>query len=202
MFSINKSEHEKTRRLVGMAILTALVLVLQAISANVKFGPFTITLTLIPIVIGGILYGAKFGAALGGIFGIIVYITCISGLDAGGYMLFSVNPVYNGVQCIGKGILAGFIPAVVYKPLANKNITVATVVAALLAPVVNTGAFLLFMFTVFYDVLCEWAGNTPIAVYVVTILVGLNFIVEFAVSAVMSPAIVTVIREISKRQSQ
>ena len=42
---------EKTRRLVGMSIFTALVIVLQLVATFVKIGTFPVTLTLVPVVI-------------------------------------------------------------------------------------------------------------------------------------------------------
>ena len=52
----------KTRRMAGLSILTALVVVLQVVATFVKIGAFPVTLTLVPIVIGGALYGRKAGA--------------------------------------------------------------------------------------------------------------------------------------------
>ena len=43
---------EKTRRLTGLALMTAIIVVLQVVASFVKFGPFTITLALAPILIG------------------------------------------------------------------------------------------------------------------------------------------------------
>ena len=63
---------EKTRRLTGLALLTAIVAVLQVVASFIKFGPFTITLALAPILIGAALYGPKAGAYLGGVFGLVV----------------------------------------------------------------------------------------------------------------------------------
>ena len=57
---------EKTRRLTGLALMTAIIVVLQVVASFVKFGPFTITLALAPILIGAALYGPKAGACLGG----------------------------------------------------------------------------------------------------------------------------------------
>ena len=37
---------EKTRRLTGLALMTAIIVVLQVVASFVKFGPFTITLAL------------------------------------------------------------------------------------------------------------------------------------------------------------
>ena len=47
-----------TRTLTGMALLTAVVVILQLLGAFVRFGPFSISLVLIPIVVGAALYGA------------------------------------------------------------------------------------------------------------------------------------------------
>ena len=46
---------EKTRRLTGLALMTAIIVVLQVVASFVKFGPFTITLALAPILIGAAL---------------------------------------------------------------------------------------------------------------------------------------------------
>ena len=40
---------EKTRRLTGLALMTAIIVVLQVVASFVKFGPFTITLALAPV---------------------------------------------------------------------------------------------------------------------------------------------------------
>ena len=39
---------EKTRRLVGLSIFTALVVVLQVVATFVRIGAFPVTLTLVP----------------------------------------------------------------------------------------------------------------------------------------------------------
>ena len=72
---------EKTRRLTGLALLTAIVAVLQVVATFIKFGPFPITLALAPIIIGAALFGPKAGAYLGGVFGFVVLLACIMGWD-------------------------------------------------------------------------------------------------------------------------
>ena len=98
---------EKTRRLTGLALMTAIVVVLQVVASFVKFGPFTITLALAPILIGAALYGPKAGACLGGVFGAVVLLACILGWDPGGAILWNANPFLTALVCLGKGILAG-----------------------------------------------------------------------------------------------
>ena len=51
--------------LTGVAIFTAIVIVLQLLGSFVRFGPFSISLVLIPIVVGAALYGPGAGAWLG-----------------------------------------------------------------------------------------------------------------------------------------
>ena len=72
---------EKTKRLVGLSIFTALVVVLQLVATFVKIGAFPVTLTLVPIVVGAAIYGTKAGAWLGAVFGAVVAIACATGAD-------------------------------------------------------------------------------------------------------------------------
>ena len=81
----------KTRQLAGMAIFTAIVVVLQLLGTFVRFGPFSISLVLVPIVIGAALYGAKAGAWLGFVFGVVV-----CALDAGAFLMSREEAIAAG----------------------------------------------------------------------------------------------------------
>ena len=93
--------------MVGIAVLAALVVVLQLLSSVIKIGTVSITLTLIPIVVGAAFYGPGAGAILGTVFGLVVYINSATGADYGGNMVFLANPFLCAVVCIGKGCPAG-----------------------------------------------------------------------------------------------
>ena len=68
-----KSSLEKTKVLVGMAIFTAIVVVLQVIATALgRMGLTPPSLVLVPIVIGAAAYGLKSGAWLGLVFGVVV----------------------------------------------------------------------------------------------------------------------------------
>ena len=56
----------------GLGLLTALVIVLQMLGGFIRFGQFSISLVLAPIVIGAALYGAWAGGWLGFVFGVVV----------------------------------------------------------------------------------------------------------------------------------
>ena len=71
--SVRRSESlSKTRQLAGMALLTGIVVVLQLLGSFIRFGPFSVSLVLMPIVIGAALYGVAAGAWLGFVFGFTV----------------------------------------------------------------------------------------------------------------------------------
>lgn len=186
-------DHSKTRRLTELALFTALIIVLQVISTLVKFGPFSITLTLVPIVVGAAIYGPKTGAYLGGVFGLVATVASITGMDPGGALYWSTQPFFTVLVIMVKGTLAGLVAGLVYQALEKKEQTVAAVVSAIMCPVVNTGIFLLGTFTLFYGLLLTMAGGTNVIVFALTGLLGGNFIAEFLVSLVLGPVIVRII---------
>lgn len=206
-------KHSAIYHFVGLSMLTALVVVLQTVGGSITFGGFPITLVLIPVVIGAALFGAKDGAFLGGVFGLIVYINCANGTDVGGNMVFVANPYLCALVCIGKGILSGFAAGMMYRLISggfSKNKSenkgkengvrsyFAVFAAAIVAPVVNTGTFILGMLLFFRETLNSWAGGKPIVSYIIFVLTGINFLIELGVNLVMAPAITTIIKVIRK----
>ena len=191
-----------------LGLLVALVVALQVVSALIPpiGGAVSITLTLIPVVVGGILLGKRAGAILGFSFGLIVLINCIVALDPGGNILWNANPLFTAIICFGKGIAAGFFPALFYELICGKDKAAsegkkfaATVVAAVSAPIINTGLFVCGMFLLFKDTLYAWAGGTDIVMYVLFGLAGINFLVEFLINIILSPAILRITAVIGKR---
>ncbi len=195
MANTNTNTTRKTTVLVGVGILTALVIVLQTIASGIHIGPFSITLVLAPIIIGAALYGVFAGAWLGLVFGIVVLLT-----DAGLFLAVSVPGTI--VVCLAKGILAGAAAGVVYKLLAKKNRLLAVIIASLVAPVVNTGIFLIGCRLFFFDLIQEWAvGYESAVAFMFLGLVGVNFLVETTVNLVLSSVIVQILQIASKQVS-
>ena len=201
---MRKNSNQRILQTVELAMLLALVVVLQMLGGFIKFGPFSLSLVLIPVVIGSVLLGAKGGAILGATFGAVVVIQCATGVDAGGFILWGINPLLTALICMVKGTAAGLVPGLIYKVINRKgefNLMhgVGAVVAAISAPVVNTGLFLIGLSTCFNATLVEWAGGTDVLVYVITGLVGINFLIELCINIVVSPAISTIIKVVDKR---
>lgn len=189
---------EKTRRLTGLALLTAIVAVLQVVASFIKFGPFTITLALAPILIGAALYGPKAGAYLGGVFGLVVLIACILGWDPGGSTLWNANPFLTACICLVKGIAAGAAAGAVYRAVvggsrAHGRMMTGSIVAGVVSPLVNTGLFVLALTLLFHDILVTWAAGSELIYYIVFGLTGINFVLELVLNLVLSTVIVRVV---------
>lgn len=176
-----------TYKLVGTALLTAIVVVLQFIGFFLRFGTFSISLVLMPIVVGAALFGIGSGAWLGFVFGVVVLATG----DAAAFL--AINIPGTIITVLAKGALAGLAAAAVYKLLEKKNKYVAVLVASIACPVVNTGVFLVGCAVFFLDTLKEWAGGTPVLQYMIFGLVGINFIIELVINLVLNPVIVRIV---------
>ncbi|MCQ2416919.1 MAG: ECF transporter S component [Oscillospiraceae bacterium] len=188
----------KIQTMVGMGILTAIVVVLQAFAITIKFGVFSITLVLAPIIIGAALYGWKTGGWLGLVFGAMVLLTG----DAAPFMAISVPGTI--ATCLLKGALAGVAAGLVFKLLEKKNDWVAVITAGVVAPVVNTGLFLIGCVLFFLDTVSEWgagAGYSNVGAYFLFGFVGLNFLVELGINLFLSTAVVRILRIVKHKKN-
>ncbi len=190
MSSVNT---EKTRRMAGLSILTALVIVLQFVAEYIKVGATPITLTLVPIVVGSALYGVRGGAWLGGVFGVVVWLMSIANIDPTGALLWNLNPFLTTVICIGKGALAGLAAAAAYRFVARKSGIGGVFAAAVVSPIVNTGLFIVGVYVFFNDTLVSWTNGTAMLPFIIFTLVGFNFLVELTLNIVLSSVIERII---------
>lgn len=192
--------------MVELAVLTAIVLVLQMTGASIRI-PFlgtNISLVLIPIALGAMLLGPAAGAWLGFVFGAITYfVGGVMGTDPFTLFLFQDHPIVTAGICFIKSTLAGFLAGLVYKLLKKKNALVAVFVSAMLVPVVNTGVFilgcLLILETINGYMGSVGLGGTSALYFLFILCAGLNFIFEFIINTVFSPALKRVIDVVSKR---
>lgn len=195
---VNKKQMS-TRTMVVGALLTALVVILQFMGAAVRFGPFSVSLVLIPIAIGAITCGKLVGTWLGLVFGVVV----LASGDAAPF--WAVNTPGTIITVLLKGMACGFISGLVYEVLVKvfgknrKNMQyVAATVAALVCPIVNTGIFLLGCLVFFMETVTEWAGGSNVGAYMIVSLVGVNFIFEMAVNIIFAPAISHIVKVVKK----
>ena len=100
-----------TQTLVLGAVLTAMVVLLQMMGSFIHFGQFSISLVLIPIVIGAGTCGVGVAAWLGLMFGIVV----LASGDAAAFL--TVDVLGTVVTVLAKGILCGLLSGLAYKLL-------------------------------------------------------------------------------------
>ena len=189
----------ETRTLVMAAVLTAITVLLQYMGSFVKLGPFSVSLVLIPIVIGAATCGVKVGAWLGFVFGGVVL---LSG-DAGAFL--AVHAWGTVVTVLVKGTACGLLAGLAFKGMKKltKNDLISTIVAAVVCPLVNTGVFLIGCLLFFMDTIAMWAAAANlgggIAHYMIFGLVGANFIFELLFNIVLAPAVVHIIKVVNGR---
>ena len=189
-----KTRKISTQTLALGAMLTALVIVLQLLGSFIRFGMFSISLVLIPIVVGAAMCGPAISAWLGLVFGIAVL---LSG-DAAAFLAVAVPGTILTV--LAKGVLCGLAAGFTYQWLSKKNIYLGVFAAAIVCPLVNTGVFLLGCLVFFLPTITAWAGGNDQTLwqYILFGLVGGNFLFELGFNLVLSPIIVRLLR-ISKR---
>ena len=191
----NGKQRGSTRRMAGLAIFTALIIVLQVVCTFVRFGPFSITLALAPMIIGAAMYGRRAGAYLGFVFGLVVLVTGLMGWDGGVVMLLlSQNAIGCVLICLVKGAAAGWVAGLIYERLSKRKDLAAVVTAGVLCPVVNTGLFIAGMMVFFMSTLESWAGGEAMLYYIIFGLTGINFLIELAVNLVLASGITRIIR--------
>ena len=199
----------RTLRIAELAMLVALIAVLQFTGASIPIGLVPLTFVLIPIVVGAFLLGPIDGAILGFVFGLITVIQTPQNFIL--LFLFNAHPVIYIVLALLKATAAGFLSGLIYKALgkvfAGKKKYLQTLLASISAPIINTAIFVVGMLVFFYPELqampsefAEFFGMyvNPIEVLFLG-LVGFNFVGEFAVSLALSPAIVRIIEVVGKR---
>ena len=122
------SKNNNTQKIVGLGLFTAIVIVLQLLGSVIKFGTFSVSLVLVPVVIGAALYGAGAGARLGFVFGVVVLLfgalTVTVGLlmNSAMFSFVEFNRI-TGYLFAGRGILLSLIAIVmgVSSHWRNKN---------------------------------------------------------------------------------
>ncbi|MBR6573318.1 MAG: ECF transporter S component [Clostridia bacterium] len=186
---------ENVKQLAVGAVLTALVVILQLLGSFIRFGPFSISLVLVPIVLGAALCNAYIGGWLGFVFGVTVL---LSG-DAAAFLV--VNPIGTVITVLAKGLLCGLAAGLVYSTVKHKNNYLAVFLAAVVCPVVNTGIFLLGCKLFFMQTITEWGlalGFANAAEYMFLGLAGGNFIFELVANILLAPVILRILNIFKK----
>jgi uncharacterized membrane protein len=142
-------------------------------------------------VVGAAVYGPSAGAFLGAVFSIVVL------CEPDTAFFYGINFFGTVLTVLVKGTMAGLLSGLTFQALRRKNEWLGAALAAMVCPLVNTGFFALGSRLFFWDTLAEM-GNGDAMFALLTIMIGFNFIAEFAVNLVCSPVIVRILRAIRK----
>ncbi len=173
------------KKLVYLSILTACVVTLQCIASFLP-GVLSVNLSLVPIVIGAAVCGRFAGGWLGLVCGFII----LFDPTTSGFMSF--NALATVILVLVKGVASGFLGGLVYSLFEKWNKYVAVLLSAIVVPVVNTGIFFVGCLLFFFDLFVGVAGGSVVT-YLITVVIGVNFLFELGVNVVLAPTILRLI---------
>lgn len=187
MSALNYNISKRTRTLVQLALLTAIIVLMGFTPLGfLRIGPaFEITFLIIPVAIGAIMLGQLGGAVLGLVFGLVSFFQCF-GYSSFGVFLFGINPWMTAILCIVPRVLCGWIPGLLFEIISKRTKTniVPCLVAAITCPVLNTVFFVsafVLMFGTNADVLAAFGTDSIFGI--ITALITVNALIEAAVGA-------------------
>jgi len=184
---MRENTRNQIKYITGVSIMAALVVLLIFIG-TIQIGTFKITLALIPICIGSIIFGKFAGLFLGLLMGFIYLITGEAS------MFMAVEPFWTIILMLVKSGAAGFLSGLVYQLISKKDKDIGTWIASVVCPLVNTGLFIILTYIFLNSLVTEQAEGSNAFMFIVTGYVGVNFLVEFAISLVLAPMSIYIIK--------
>ena len=189
---MKSSKHETIKKIAIIGLLTAFSAALSYVKIPI-IGPATVTLVLPVVVMGAVLYGPLVGAWLT----VIPNITAFS--EAGLFMQYS--PAGCIATLLLKGILAGLASGLIYKLLSKQHPLGAVTCSAIVAPIINSGVFVLGCYIFIWDELVSLAGQSGVGIGMLLFgLAGMNFIVELIINLVLCPSVYRILQVVTKKK--
>ena len=183
------------KTIAGLGVLTAILVCLYFLSTVVRIGTLTLNLTLIPIAVGACLFGPFGGLFLGLVDGALN----LTAPETGAFL--TMNAWATVLMVLIKTGAAGFIAGLIFQPFKNKHPFIGCVLASISVPLLNTGIFLAGFLLFFSDMVAAAAteAGKSIFEYTVILFIGLNFLIEFLVNAILSTVVHTVYTTFERR---
>ena len=192
---IKSNRREKNLKMIQLALLSALVVIVQIYFAAVRVGPVNLNFSLVPIVIAGIFIGPIGGLTVGVISGVTTIIQVFTAGDVFNVLLVSHNAIATAVICVLKAGLAGLLSGLSYKFMQKftKNAAINAILPSIICPLANTTIFCLGML-IFFQKGFENDPNFAISpdnfVYFIIVTVALvNFLFELLTTLIVSPLV-------------
>lgn len=190
-----------TKQLALLGVLAALTIIISFIP--IRSLGLEITLSMVPVAVGAVILGPAGGAALGGVFGVVSFIQCVSAYSPFGATLLAIDPIKTAITCIPTRILAGLLAGLFAKLLSKKfNNAFPTAVCCISAAVLNTVFFMSSIVLFFYrsdfiQGFVEQLGAANPFIFVV-LFVGINGLVEIIAGTAIALPIGTAVKKYMK----
>lgn len=195
--------NSKTKAIVILGLLTAMTILFSFTPiGTIKLPELSITLNVIPIAIGAIALGPVGGLVMGSMFGIFSFLQCIGiGIPSGmGAAFFEISPVLAFLQRFVPRALDGLLIGLMHRGLEKKiGGSTASFVTGFFAAFLNTLFFMSSLVLMFgqteyvqnlyakFDQPYTVAGSVVFCV----LFVGINAVVEMAVSTIIGGSVGT-----------
>ncbi len=184
----NKSQrpmnHNKVRDFVLAAVFCALIIVMTVVpmTGYITAGVVEITTLHIVVALGAVILGWKYGALLGGVWGL----TCLIRAFTNPLWVMFTNPLISVLPRILVGIVAGAVFAAMKKTKANEMID--ALVAALAATLTNTVLVLSAMYA-FGGMFESYREFFELFKTIYMSIISVNGLIELAAAAVIVPLV-------------
>ena len=185
------STNTKVREITLTAILAAIILLMAFTPLGyLRIGPMSITLLVIPVVIGGMTLGPVRGGFLGAVFGATSLAQCFMG-DMTGAAMFAANAAGTVIACFVPRILIGVVSGLLFPVLMRtfRRSAAAFIGTAVAGTLTNTIFFVALVVAFFKDSVL--GGGSFWAIFVT--FFSINVAVELAVGIVVSAALSAVL---------
>lgn len=198
-----KQTQIQTGALVRLAVLTAILLLMEATGLGMIRTPAGLELTIlqIPVLVGAIVMGPAAGGILGGVFGCISFWECF-GKSWFGTQLLAISPVGTFLTCIPTRILMGVLCGLIFRALYRIDRTrlLSFAVAGLSGAVLNTLLFMGVLMAFFYQTsfLQELTGGLNVLLAAAA-LVGVQGLIEAVVCTVAGAAVARALYHVVNR---
>lgn len=190
-----KNRRERTLYLVQLAILSAILLLLEVTGLGyIRIPAISMTIMQVPVIIGALVLGPAAGAILGTVFGLTSFAQAF-GKDPLGAILLSLNPAGLFVTTVLTRALMGWLCGLIFlllKKTALKEslrLVLASLSGALLNTLLFMTAFILFFFSApsVQEIASGLGTGSPLLFAV--LLVGVQGLIEAVVCTLLGSAI-------------
>lgn len=199
------TKNQNTLRMVQLGLFTAIILLMAFTPLGyIKTPGLEITLLVVPVTVGAILFGPTGGAILGGIFGLTSFLQCF-GMSAFGAVLLNINPIGTFIVTVVSRILMGWLTGLAFRAFRKSRAVkgIAYAAASLAGPLLNTLLFMTTLLLFFYNTeyiqsIAKSLGTGNIFAFVIA-FVGINGLIEAAVCFVLGTAVSKAVDLFSKK---